>query len=870
MSKLNPISEERKREIKNSIIKELKGLIFPTIILALIGVGIGFVVNFESKELPPEIIEVNAYTGDGNEVVIENDALKFVMDATTTNFDLTVKSSGKVWHSVPEGGGEDTLAVNEEKNKLQSSFLLTYANQAGLDIILDSYSFSAINGIYDIEAGEDFVTVHYSLGKVSKEFVFPPAMREARFNELTAQMPIQDSENVKQFYKKYDKKALDKEKEEKREQLLKDIPLLETETLYVLRDKNMKDGAKKTLQKQFAAVGYTYEEFLEDKELDQGEATNSNPVFNCDVTYRLDGDDLVVEVPFSSFEGKSDYAIYTLNILPYFGAGGKEDKGSMLVPEGGGSLIRFNNGRTAQSNYYSNLYGWDMAIERDALVHDTLASMNVYGISHENDSFICIMEEGSAYASVKADVSGKTNSYNYVSAEYLISPREKYDLGTQTNTDMYVYLDQIPEDESIVARYSFVDSGSYVDMAVDYRNYLINKYPGYFTKNTDSSTPVEVEVVGAVDKVKQIVGVPVSRPLPLTTYEEAAELMQELTDAGINNLYFKYTGWCNGGVKQKYLDNARLISSLGSKKDMLALSKKANDLGINLYLDGITMYEYNSNLFNGFFSYSDAAKFLSKKRAELHIYSDVTYAKRDGTDPYFLLHGDTVLEMADTLIDAGNKYGTGVSFHDIGRDLASDFWRKDYTSREEAKNNQVAMLKETKDSNLSIMINEGNAYAVPYADFISNMDLRGSEYTILDECIPFYQIALHGYKNYSGLPINVSGNSDDAVLYAAEYGAGLSFSIMKESPFTLQKTLYTEYYASDYSAWGGKIKEIYDRYNSELGHTFNQVIVNHENLNENVSVTEYEDGTKVYVNYGFIDTTVDGVTVTARDYKVVK
>jgi hypothetical protein len=64
--------------------------------------------------------------------------------------------------------------------------------------------------------------------------------------------------------------------------------------------------------------------------------------------------------------------------------------------------------------------------------------------------------------------------------------------------------------------------------------------------------------------------------------------------------------------------------------------------------------------------------------------------------------------------------------------------------------------------------------------------------------------------------------------------------------------------------------EIYNEYNEKLGHTFNQEIIDHEMLTEDVTVTVYEDGTKAYVNYGYSDYSVDGITVGARDYCVVK
>lgn len=875
MNKYNPISEERKQERRNNIKKELKAMIFPTVILAIIVGFCVFVMTYQAANVEEEIIEVHAYDGDGKDIEIENEYLKVIFNSTTTNIDVVNKKTGKIWHSVPDGVAEDTIAINEEKNKLQSSLILDYSTENGLETYLDSWSFSAENGIYQVESGEDYVTVNYSLGKVQKEFVIPPVMLKDRFLELTGMMDVTSSENVKQFYKKIDINDLGKK--DNKEELLEKFPDLANSVCYILREKAsanadpMKETAKKSLQKCFEEVGYTYEEYLVDKERDLSENVNSNPVFNVSVTYRLDGQDLIVEVPLASIESKTQYPVYTLNLLPYFGAGGKNDDGYILLPEGGGSIINFNNGKISQSTYYANIFGWDMALKRIDLVHSTLASMNVYGISDKkNDSFICILEDGASYASIRADISGKTNSYNYVSAEYSIKPREKYDLGEQSNAEMYVYLENLPQDESLVKRYRFVDSSDYVKMAEAYRDYLIEKYPGEFEKRDDSSTPVLMEVVGAVDKVKQIVGVPVSRPLPLTTYSETADLMKEIKDSGIDNLSVKYTGWANGGVKQHYMKRAKRVWALGSNKDLKNLSDTASSLGVDLYLDGMTDYEYRSNIFDGFFSFRDAAKFLSRQKAELVEYSDVTFASRDDWGNHYLLHGDNIINQANVLVDKTQSLGTGVSFQNIGKELSSDFYRKDYTSRDEQMDMQVDVLKASSDSGQKIMINEGNSYAVPYADFISNMDLRGSEYTIIDECVPFYQIALHGYKNYSGYPINTCGDTDSAVLYAAEYGAGLSFSVMKESTFTLQKTLYTEYYASDYDEWSGKIMDIYTRFNNELGHTYNQEIVAHKNLTPSVSVTEYEDGTKVYVNYAYTGYSGNGVNVPSRDYLVVR
>lgn len=125
--------------------------------------------------------------------------------------------------------------------------------------------------------------------------------------------------------------------------------------------------------------------------------------------------------------------------------------------------------------------------------------------------------------------------------------------------------------------------------------------------------------------------------------------------------------------------------------------------------------------------------------------------------------------------------------------------------------------------------------------------------------------------NYTGEALNLAQNYEEELLHSAEYGAGLSFTVMDESAFALQKTLYTKYFGADFSLWHDRMMEIYTRYNQELGHIFNQQMTDHVCVGEKASCTVYEDGTRVYENYGYEDVrTADGVTVPARDYVVVR
>ena len=861
-------SEEQKREFRNGVIKNLKALIVPGIVALIIAGLVFFVVTYQNAEEEEQIIPVHAYAGDGKEIVLENSELKLTFDPNTTYFNILVKSSGKVWYSVPEDAENDGIAMSSEKGRIRSTLNVTYANEIGSEVAYNNYDYSIKNQTYEVDTDGESITVHYSIGKVQKEYVIPPVCTVERMEGYMAELSSGDLNIIKQYYKKYDINDLGKKDD--KEALLEAYPDLANEPLYILRD-TATDSVKAKLQTIFEeSAGYTYEEFLIDKELMNTGEQGSSAVYNVDITYRLDGGDFIVEMPYSTMEYPKDRPILAVDVLPFFGAGGLDDEGFLLVPEGSGALINFNNGKTAQSVYYANVYGWDMCHARDALVHSTSTVFSTFGISCGKDSFICNVEGGSAYAAIEADISGRSNSYNNVNAEYGVIEREEFDVGSISNSRIFAFQESLP-DEVMSQRYTFINSGSYIDMAKTYQDYLLKNADGYLVMNTDTAAPCVIEVLGAVDKVKQIFGMPVSRPLKLTTYKEAEGVITQLDADGVENMVVKLTGWCNGGVEQQYIKDVDTIWSLGSGRDLKNLCNTVTSQGNQIYLDGIVEYAYNSNIFDGFFTYRDSARYISRELCKLYPFSQITYGDRDDLDEHYLLHEQLIPKMMRSFVKTCGSYGaTGASFQDVGTDLASDFYRKDPHSRQEALIDQTAVLREIKDNGGFVMINSGNIYAAVYSDMITHMDLKGSEYTIIDEFIPFYELALHGYVNYTGMPVNICGSEVDEILASAEYGAGLCYSVMDEDPKTLQKTLYPQYYGSCYASVHDRLVETYTRYNNELGHTFNQEMTGHDNINDYVSVTEYADGTRVYVNYGYTDYAGDGITVPARDYKVVK
>ena len=861
---------ERKAEIKAAIIKELKSLIGPLVILAIIIAAVAVIILWPDKVVEEEVIQMRGFDGEEKEYVMENDKFLFTMDAETTQFNITVKETGEVWYSNPaeEGIAADPKATTpNKKNELRSTVMLTYSNRSGVNALYNNYEFSIMNQLYEVEQGEDYIKVDYSIGDVQREYIIPPVMTEAKYEEYKGILTGGNKNLLSQYYKKIDINNLSKSDEKEKDALLERYPSMADEIIYVLRD-SATDAIKGKLEQIFGGIDYTYEQYELDKELDTAEKTSNKPVFNISVIYRLDETGFSVEVPAESIEGKKDTPVYQLSFLPYFGAGTTEDEGFLFVPAGGGALINFNNGKLAQNGYYSDVYGWDMAMIRTALVHETRTNFNVYGLSKGNASYLCIIENGAPYSSISADISGRYNMYNYVNSTYTVTKREKYDVGNKTNGDVYVYEPQLPEGEIYRQKYVLVNSGDYVDMAQAYKEYLTSLYG--MEKTDTAEAPAVVEIVGAVDKIKQVCGIPVSKPLALTTFDEAAGVITELKSSGLNNLAVKVTGWANDGVRQTVFNKVKAVKELGGNKALTNLVASAKDQGVTVYLDGITQYAIDSGLKEGFFVYTDAARQVSKEKAEIFTFNSITFGIREDLTAHYLVKNNLIYEMADNLVTKVNSLGAGVSFQDMGKDVSSDFNRKAPVSRQKEMENQTNYLAKVSEGT-KVMLNAGNDYAVAYADIVTNMQLGGAEYSIIDKQIPFFQMAIHGFVDYTGEALNLTANPVDELLKSAEYGAGLAFNVMQENPFTLQNTVYTQYFGSEYALCKEDIVETYNRYNSELGHVFNQEMTDHEFLTDEVTCTSYEDGTKVYVNYSYYEfTAADGTVVPARDYAVTR
>lgn len=829
--------------------------------------------------------EMAAYEYDNSgDVTIANDSLSLTVSGSSTQVELKDKKSGKTYLSNPSAAdiAKYAKATGQHKEVLSATLGLIYSNRTNTEKEIDNYGSCIVNGNYKIEkVSDNEVRVIYSIGDFEKTYSCPVAIKESRMNEYLEKMDRSTQSSVKRYYNYYSYEELtgeyaDEDSAETLEKAEALFPDLKDEPIYYLSE-DITDAKLQTCEKYFVDAGYT----LEDRTKDMGDykvsRNEGKPIFNVAVHYILEDDQLVVKVPLKEIQYNKDYPIVDLQVLPYFAAANTDEKGYVLVPDGTGGIINFNNGKTGQQTYQSDMYGWDYAINRTMIVDETKSNFPMFAISNETsgDSVICVAEEGSSYATVEADIAGKKNGYNYGSFVYKMIHGENLDVSSKSNATVRVYEESLP-DETLSQRYIFSEKTKYTELATAYRDYLMKRYPE-LTKKDETDVPVAVEMIGAVDDTEHILGYPITRSQSLTSYEEAQTILKTLKEAGIGDLNAKYTGWFNTGVKQTSAKKVSLVGRLGSKSDLKDLAAYAESTdGLNLFLNGTFTYVYKDKWFDGFSSSRNAAKFCSRELSELYTLDPITYQANEdyqdyhNYDSYYLLKPSYTIDAIDNYVEAITDYGTkNISFEDIGSQLSADYNPKDRVSREASMKLQVEKLKSLKESGSKVMITGGNQYAVPYADYVTDLNIASKRVNIIDEKIPFYQMALHGLVNYSGSALNLSEDADEMILKSAETGAGLYYTYISKNTSVLQDGKYTRYYACNFDQWKEDTLNQYNKFKEKLGDTYNQFITDHEKVSSGIYKTTYENGKSVLVNYTYEDYNYEGTTVPKRDFVTI-
>lgn len=815
---------------------------------------------------------------------LDNGGYELYVEPVSGEIAYVNKATGQIIFSNPYDVSQTGSSKNI-KEQLLSQIRIKYTDN---NSELDLYSFpeACQRGQIKVKKIKNGVRVEYVMGREETRKLVPKQINRERFEELImANIPEGTAKSkMEAFYQLKD--PFDPELTERaKNELIGTFPICSEMAIYVFdpfasdRELNQIEGYIKTYCPE-----YTYETLEEDHTITQYEGTDAAPVlFRLSLEYSLSDDgSLNVRLPANGIRfDESSFSLSWICLLPYFGAGSGDYSGYTFFPDGSGSLVRFEDIGTKPLNLAGRLYGEDYAYQEVSGAHREVMRMPVYGIVETNvpvakvtvdpdtkeesityaeiktadgevyqkktNGFLAIIEEGDALAQISTDHGGTTHKYNTVYTTFSPRPKDSYNLAEAISVGQnatytvvserkytgsyrikYIMLtdDELASEKGVKNYYE----ASYVGMAKAYRDYLKSK--GMLSDLTDvqDSIPLYIESFGCMDDIERILSIPVEVLKPLTTFDDLKEMYTKLSEAGITNINYKLTGYANGGMNDTAAYNLKFEKVVGGNKGFTEFVEYANANNIGVYPDfdfaNIGMFE----MFDGVSMRKHLVKTMDNRYTSKRYYDSTLQSYRRG---FSLAVSPSVY---DYFYDHFNeKFSTlnpnGISVASLGTDLNSDFDKKDPYNREDSKEFTVDLLKKIEENQQNVMIDGGNAYALPYADHILNVSLDSSRYSNASESVPFVGMVLHGSMNFAGTAINMAGDIQYELLKAIENGASLYFTLSMQNTSLLKEDIeFNKYYSIAFDIWYDEVVSLYNELNDVMAELQTKKIVGHEFL----------------------------------------
>ncbi|WP_409342214.1 DUF5696 domain-containing protein [Paenibacillus sp. MBLB4367] len=579
----------------------------------------------------------------------------------------------------------------------------------------------------------------------------------------------------------------------------------------------------------------------------QATYTHTGLKLSIAIQYTLTEHGLEVAIPSNGIEESGENKLFTLSLLPFFGAvSGAEEKGYLFVPDGPGGLIHYENKRPAAGvGYEFPIYGDDPANLKnlDKKTQREQISYPVYGLKRGDQAFAAIVKEGKFTASIKAQPSGMVSTYHSLSASF--SYREEYGRKVSGLTEEVVNTirnERIQQDRRVEFRLLSGENADYVGMAQAYRTYLEESGQLAGKLQATNQIPLQLSFIGGGTKPK-FGGHSYEAA---TTFDQAEQVVEELRQQGISNMRVTYQGWQHSGYAETD-ERFPVVQAIGGSKGAERFVSSMHEKGIKvLFEDYLAWKNPDHSLFS---VKSDGIRSIDSTVLQRRIggSQDTAAKKLVGR---FIVNPVKAVAKQKEVIDSLKEIGVdGIHYVDgPGNVVYSDYLPDAPLSREDTAFYYRSLMDYTREQLGTVGALRGNDYSLGHADFIQELPSESSYDFIIDETVPFYPMVVHGAVEYTTTAANLRGVYDTGLLKAIEYGAIPYFRLTYSPSRALKETDFDYVYSSEYAIWKSRIVDEYGKFN-KLAAVYDKRMVNHEKKADGIYVTTYEDGTRVTVDY---------------------
>ena len=597
--------------------------------------------------------------------------------------------------------------------------------------------------------------------------------------------------------------------------------------------------------------------------------------FEIPLEYRLDGDGITVSISVKGIKEYGGGSVYRIQLLRYMGAADSSEEGYLVVPNGSGSLICFNNGKLSAANYAQYVYDMDPLTSTYTTIENIKAArLPLYGICREDRSLLVTIEDGASVSLITAGISGVYNDYNYAYPTFVLRNADNLKNFGDSSTDIYV-LEPDAYDVNLQVRYTFLNKEykGYDGLANYYRNRLMAE--GTLTKNdATGDIPFYYDIISGVKENSHFLGVQYLHTFAMTTFDQAGKISDDLLSLGVGNQVMNLQGWFNGGYYHDTAKKIKVLAKLGGKSGLNKLNEKLAANGGVLYADvSLQQVTFADDRFN--YNTESSRYYGAGYAASLGQINPTTLRNTSGLgymeSKYNLLSPKYLPRYVGKFAQKIEKYGLyGISLRDLGNELYSDKRRTECIDREAALDVVLAQFNVLEETGKRLMTNTANAYSFAYSTDIINVPTDDNDFAIIDAQIPLYEMIIHGCISYSSELLNYVDEEDmtPMILQLIEAGASPHYQFTWEASSEMKDTGLNRFYATTYEIWKGEAVEVYGKVNEALKHVNGALITGHEILDNGVRKVTYDNGVVIYINYGNETQKADGLEIPAAGYRL--
>lgn len=579
-------------------------------------------------------------------------------------------------------------------------------------------------------------------------------------------------------------------------------------------------------------------------------------------------DGLQVNLKAEGIKESGKTRLIDVSFLPYLCStpNSKDEDSYLFVPTGSGALLYTDEDvQDFSRTYTGEVYGTDGARQiLDTTTKEEPIRLPVFGVKNHNSALFAIISNGAESAKITADAGNSRNGYSTVYTTFSLRGNDETEVKRAGYSDALVYSEKFDTDAVYSVNYYPLndENADYSGMANFYKDYLKEK--GVLIDSSLSQQPYSIEFLGGSMVRDVVMGVPYSRLQVSTTLKQVNSILEELCKETNSNPMVLLKGFCEDG-----LDTGRIAggynysSKLGGNKEYKSLSEFCKEKNVSLFTE-YDIVRFNTSS-DGFSTSVDIAETASNQLAAFYPLRVSIRNQNKDLKKYGFIKRSLLEDVTDKLLKKCD-YVEGISLTSLGSIAYSDFSNKEYYVKLNMSSQVQELIKKTQKEGHIVNVGAANGYAAQICDSITEVPLSHGDYFAFDTVVPFYQMVFHGYSAMYSTPINLSVDSTAELLRAIESGVSPSFVLSDDVDTVLAETQSGEYFASNYEGNKYDIKSIITNTSDFFEKVGDSSIVSHKIIDNCISITEFSDGTTVWVNHSKTQFDLEGMTLEKQSF----